>query len=233
MPRAALWDLDGTLIDSEEFHWLAWRDTMAAEGVSISRGQFLATFGRRNDAIVGDLLGRETSAAEIERVGSTKEELYRQRIREAGIAPLPGAREWVERLHQAGWRQAIASSAPRRNVETIMEMLGFERYFAALVSAEDVSRGKPDPEVFLTAASRLGVPPESCVVLEDVAAGIEAARRAGMRSIGVSRAGAPLGADLDLASLADLPPDAFDRLFAPREGGGQTGRGAGAPSLKF
>ena len=207
---AALWDMDGTLIDSEEYHWRAWRDTMARAGVPITHAHFLATFGQRNDAILPHWLGADAPAELMRRIGDEKEALYRELVRSGGIAPLAGAAEWVGRLHAAGWRQAIASSAPRLNVETILASLHLE--FDAIVTAEDVRHGKPDPEVFLTAAARLGMPPDECVVVEDAAAGIEAARRGGMRSIGVSRKG-PLAADLFVPTLAELPLDAFASLM--------------------
>jgi beta-phosphoglucomutase len=206
---AALWDMDGTLIDSEEYHWRAWRDTMARAGVPITHEHFLATFGQRNDAILPHWLGADAPAALMRRIGDEKEALYRDLVRSEGIAPLAGAAEWIARLYAAGWRQAIASSAPRRNVEAILDSLKIN--FDAIVAAEDVRHGKPDPEVFLAAAARLGVPSADCVVVEDAPAGIEAARRGGMRSIGVSRKG-PLAADLFATSLAELPPDAFTRL---------------------
>jgi HAD superfamily hydrolase (TIGR01509 family) len=207
---AALWDMDGTLIDSEEYHWRAWRDTMARAGFPITHAHFLATFGQRNDAILPHWLGADAPTELMRRIGDEKEALYRELVRSGGIAPLAGAAEWIGRLHAAGWRQAIASSAPRLNVETILDSLHLE--FDAIVAAEDVRHGKPDPEVFLTAAARLGMPAGECVVVEDAPAGIEAARRGGMRSIGVSRKG-PLAADLFAPSLAELPPDAFVSLM--------------------
>jgi beta-phosphoglucomutase len=94
----------------------------------------------------------------------------------------------------------------------MLKALRLEQYFDAIVSSEDVAAGKPDPQVFLAAAARLHAPALQCIVVEDAAAGIEAARRAGMRSIGVSRT-AVLDADLFVRSLADLPDDAFDRLL--------------------
>jgi HAD superfamily hydrolase (TIGR01509 family) len=206
---AALWDMDGTLIDSEEYHWLAWRDTMAREGVPITHEHFLTTFGQRNDAILPHWLGADAPAERIQRVGDAKEARYRELLRRCGIAPLPGAAEWVARLHAEGWAQAIASSAPRLNVEAVLHLLKLP--FEVMITAEDVRHGKPDPEVFLTAAARLGVEPAQCVVVEDAAAGVEAARRGGMRSIGVSRK-TRLPADLYAPSLEDLPADAFSRL---------------------
>jgi beta-phosphoglucomutase-like phosphatase (HAD superfamily) len=116
-------------------------------------------------------------------------------------------------LLQQGWRQAIASAAPRKNVKTILEALHTADCFDAIVSAEDVHRGKPDPEVFLVAAAKLNVPPSHCIVVEDALHGIEAARAASMKSIGVTRNGKLLPADLATHSLAKLAPNAFDNLL--------------------
>jgi beta-phosphoglucomutase len=208
MTGAVLWDLDGTLLDSEEYHWQSWRDTMAALGRPITRDQFLATFGLRNDEILPRWLGAGATPGDIARVSLEKERLYRKLLREGGVGPLPGAAEWVRSLNSKRWKQAIASSAPRENVDVVLEVLGLGSFFQAVVSAEDVTAGKPDPQVFLIAATRLEVPPSCCIVVEDAAAGIEAARRAGMRSIGVRRNGG-LPADVFVKSLADLPEDAF------------------------
>jgi HAD superfamily hydrolase (TIGR01509 family) len=209
---AVLWDLDGTLIDSEQYHWLAWRDTMAAEGVPLTHAQFLKTFGLRNDAIIPQWIPGAIPR-EIERIAGAKEQLYRRLVREGGLAPLPGAAEWTQRLATEGWRQAIASSAPRENIDAVLAVIGLASVFQAVVSAEDVTLGKPDPQVFLTAASQLGSSPARSIVVEDAPAGIEAARRAGMPSIGVRSKGPTLAADLAVASLTDLPADAFSRLL--------------------
>ena len=176
-PKAVLWDLDGTLADSKDFHWRSWVEAMEAEGHSITEAQFLASFGQRNDTILGEWLGPHADPDQIIRVGEAKEACYRDLVRKEGIAPLPGAAEWVRTLHREGWRQAIASSAPRLNVEVMQEALDFEGLIDTLVAAEDVSRGKPDPEVFLAAAHNLGASPDRCVVVEDAEAGIEAAHR--------------------------------------------------------
>jgi HAD superfamily hydrolase (TIGR01509 family) len=213
MSGAVLWDMDGTLLDSEEYHWQSWRDTMAEEGFPLTREQFRSTFGQRNDAILQTWMGAGITLEEVQRIGDTKEESYRRLVRQLGVSPLPGAGEWVKRLNEEGWLQAVASSAPRANVEVVAEVLGLADYFSAIVSAEDVERGKPDPQVFLTAASHLGADPACCIVVEDAAAGVEAARRAGMKNIGLSRFGATLKADVVVSSLADLPPDCFRNLL--------------------
>jgi beta-phosphoglucomutase len=210
--RAVLWDLDGTLVDSGELHWFSWRDTLGAEAVPVTYQMFRDTFGQKNDRILRLWLGDGASEERIQRIADAKEVEYRRLVQSHGLEPLPGAREWMDRLHAAGWRQAIASSAPRRNVEVMVEVLNLGRDLDAIVAAEDVSVGKPDPQVFVKAAERLGVPPAACVVVEDAAAGVEAARRAGMRCIGVSATGV-LDADVFVTSLDALPPTAFDDLL--------------------
>lgn len=211
--RAVLWDMDGTLVDSAEYHWQAWRDTMAHEGFPITHEQFLATFGQRNDSILRQWLGEKATPERIERIGDAKEALYRQHVREQGIKPLPGVAHWLQQLQQQDWLQAIASAAPRANIETILEVLLATHVFQAIVSAEDVQKGKPDPDVFLVAARKLGVVPEHCIVVEDALHGIEAARAAGMRSIGVSRDGKHLPADIVVRSLDLLDAKAFHTLL--------------------
>ena len=221
VPRAVLWDMDGTLIDSEEVHWISWRDTMAKEGIVITREQFLASFGQRNDSIVPRWLGAAATPERIERIANAKEELYRQLIRRDGVSALPGVASWLHRLQQRGWLQVIASSAPRANVEAVLEALGAAHFFQGIVSAEDVRAGKPDPEVYRTAASRVGASPDRCIVVEDAVAGIEGARRAGMRSIGVSQNGRHLPADVVVRSLDLLDSDAFETLLQASYSPGQ------------
>ena len=211
--RAVLWDMDGTLIDSEEFHWISWRNTLAEEGIGITREQFLSSFGQRNDSIIPRWLGTAATPERIKRISKAKEELYRYLLRRHGISPLPGVANWVHRLHKEGWLQAIASAAPRANVDAVLEALSATHIFQGIVSAEDVHKGKPDPEVYLTAAARLGVSPDRCIVVEDAFAGVEGARRARMKSIGVSHNGADLPADVVVQSLQLLAPDAFETLL--------------------
>jgi beta-phosphoglucomutase len=215
-PRAVLWDLDGTLVDSEECHWLAWRETLAAEGVQITHEQFDATFGQRNASFLPGWLGEEAASERVERVGDAKEACFRRLVRTKGAPAMPGAIDWLRRLHQDGWQQAIASSAPRLNVEAILAALDIAGYFQAVVSGEDVQTGKPDPQVFLIAANRLGVAPSRCIVVEDAAAGVEGARRAGMYSVGLQRSADPLAADVAVGSLTDLERDVFMTLLDNR-----------------
>jgi len=213
-PGAVLWDMDGTLLDSAEYHWLAWREALAAEGFDLTRAQFASTFGQRNDTILRATFGPDLPLGEVDRIAGVKEARYRELVKTHGIDALPGVRRCLDRLNAGGWRQAVASAAPRLNVETILDALNIADCFDAIVSAEDVQRGKPDPQVFLLAAERLGVSPARCIVLEDAPAGIEGARRAGMRSIGVLSTHASLRADLTVRTLDELPDDTFERLLS-------------------
>lgn len=211
-PRAVIWDVDGTLIDSSTLHFESWQAIMRDEAREITHGQFHATFGQRNDTVLRTLLGPDLSASDVERISLAKEGYYRDLLRSRGIQPLPGVRRWLTELQKAGWRQAIASSAPMLNIEAIVAALGLADYFDAITSGDDVTHGKPDPETFLLAATRLGVEPHRCVVVEDAPVGIEGARRAGMRCVGVLFAHDTLAADIVTPSLDDLSPAVLEQL---------------------
>lgn len=213
-PRAVLWDMDGVLVDSAAYHFAAWSDVFAQENVAYTHEEFRATFGQRNDTVLRRLLGDHIDDAEIARISDRKEAIYRRRLREDGIDALPGVRHWLQALHEAGWRQAVASAAPRANVDAVLDALRIGRFFDAITSAEDVTRGKPDPQVYLTAAARVGASPTHAIVIEDAPAGLEGARRAGMKCVGVLTGHDALHADVVVHRLTDLPHDAFDRLLA-------------------
>ena len=203
---AVLWDLDGVLVDSTRFHYEAYRRLLGECGREISFDEFCNLIGLRNEAILRRLLG-ELPPAEVERLARRKEELFRGLI--AGkVEALPGAAELARRLHEARVPMAIVSSTPRANIELILGSLGLAEAFAVVVGAEDARRGKPHPEGFLAAAERLGVAPADCVVLEDAPEGIEGAKAAGMRCIGVASTRPP-----ERLSEADL---VVDRLDDPR-----------------
>ncbi|HXI75256.1 MAG TPA: HAD-IA family hydrolase [Pyrinomonadaceae bacterium] len=212
--RAVLWDMDGTLLDSANYHWLSWREVLAAEGFELTRERFAESFGRRNDATLRAYFGEGFPLSEVDRIGAIKEARYREMVRRHGVELLPGVGRWLARLKANGWRQALASSASLLNVDAILGTLNVADFFDAIVSAQDVQTGKPDPEVFLVAAARVSAPPARCVVIEDAPAGLEAARLAGMRTIGVQSSHTSLAADVVVRTLNDLPDEAFDCLIA-------------------
>src|SRR5947209_7269878 len=179
-----IWDVDGTLVDTAELHFRAWADLAAELGQSFTRADFAATFGRRNPEILRQLFGGRYGDGDIADLGDRKENLYRAAAGR-GVELLPGVRSLLQGLHAAGFRQAIGSSAPRANLDLILRLTDTARFFQAVVSMEDTQRGKPDPQVFLVGAERLGVPPARCVVMEDAVAGVRAAHAGRMRCIAV------------------------------------------------
>jgi beta-phosphoglucomutase len=210
MTRAAIWDVDGTLVDTAELHFQAWYEVCREQGRDFTRADFAATFGRRNPEIIAHLFGERFTPRQVEELGDRKEVLYRAAAGK-GVTLLPGVAALLQGLHQEGFRQAIGSSAPRANLELILNRTGVQRYFGAVVSMEDTTRGKPDPQVFLTAAEKVGVAPARCVVFEDAVAGVQAARAGGMRCVAVSFVGhhpeealRRAGADLVVHTLTEV-----------------------------
>ncbi len=212
-PGAILWDLDGTLIDSGPYHYQAWQETLSDEGVHISHEMFAGTFGQRNDLVLRTIFGPQLTPEIATRVAMHKEQRYRALVQEHGVTFLPGAHGWLTRLRTEGYRQALTTSAPRENVAVVLRALDAGTYFDAVVAAEDVTHGKPDPEVFLVGAQRLSVPAHCCLVVEDAPAGVEGARRAGMRVIGVGPADLLADADHVCPSLEGLSADLIFALL--------------------
>ena len=185
-PWAAIFDWDGVIIDSSRQHELSWDRLAQHEKLLLPAGHFQRSFGMKNERIIPQLLHWTTDPAEIKRMSWQKEEFYRQIVRETGIRALPGVQEFLERLDAAGIPRIIGSSTPRENIELVVELTGLRQYFQQIIAAADVTHGKPDPEVFLLCARRLGFPAQRCVVFEDAHVGIEAARAAKMKVIGVA-----------------------------------------------
>ena len=214
---AVIWDVDGVLIDSGEQHRRAWEQLAREEGLPYSDAAFWATFGMRNADIFPRMFGVSGPPERIVALGDRKEAIYRALLAE-DAAPLPGAKELLAALHAAGYRQALGSSAPPANLEAIISLLGLASFLDAIVSGEQVARGKPAPDIFLAAAERLGIPPAHCLVIEDAPAGVAAAHAGGMRCLAVRRAGQPDAPGLDAAdALVDALTDAsvalVDRLL--------------------
>jgi HAD superfamily hydrolase (TIGR01509 family) len=184
--RGAIFDWDGVIINSAEHHERSW-DLLAAElGRPLVEGHFQAGFGMKNEVIIPELLKWTSDADEVRRISLRKEAIYREVVVERGIVALPGVENWLRTLREAGVACVIASSTHRENILISLGVLGLEPYFEAMVTAEDVKRGKPDPEVFLTAAKKIGVTPERGVVFEDALVGVAAAQAAKIRVAAVT-----------------------------------------------
>src|ERR1700745_979389 len=180
----AIFDWDGVVIDSSSHHEESWERLAAETGFALPPDHFKKGFGMKNSFIIPKLLKWTEAPDDVLRLSLRKEELYRDVVVERGIAPLPGVTGWLDELRRYGIPCAIGSSTERLNIDTILRVLGIGHYFSAIVSAEYVSHGKPDPEVFLIAAKRIERNPPQCVVFEDAVVGIEAGHRGGMNAVG-------------------------------------------------
>jgi HAD superfamily hydrolase (TIGR01509 family) len=207
MTWGAIFDWDGVIIDSSAHHAESWERLAAETGHILPPGHFKRGFGMKNEKIIPDLLGWSHDPTEIHRLSLRKEELYREIVKEWGIAPLLGIVSWLDRLRDHEIPCAIGSSTHRLNIDTGLSILGFRERFTAVVTSEDVRAGKPDPEVFLTAAARIGLPPERCVVFEDALVGIEAAHRGGMQVVAVATTN-----PIELLKHADFAVHRLDEL---------------------
>jgi beta-phosphoglucomutase len=185
---AAIFDMDGVLVDSGAHHRHAWRALLAELGAEPAHPEhWRLTIGRPSEEAIPLLLGRRLSGAEARRLARRKRDLYQERA-QAGMEPVAGVPDFLESLARQRVPRAVGTSASRWDAERLLDDLGLLRYFDVMVTADDVLLGKPDPEVWTQAARRLRVAPAGCVVFEDALVGVQAARRAGMRVVGLTTA---------------------------------------------
>jgi beta-phosphoglucomutase len=216
--RAAVWDVDGTLVDTGEQHFEAWVAVCREYGRDFTRAEFTETFGRRNPEIITYLFGDKLTPKQALELADRKEVLYRSFAQ--SIPLLPGVKELLDGLRAADFRQGIGSSAPRLNLEHVLKLSGVAEYFDAVVGAEQCQRGKPDPQVFLVACEQLKVAPARTVVFEDAVAGVQAARAGGMKCVAVRFVGhhpeerlRAAGADLVVETLHEVTTTMVERLI--------------------
>lgn len=222
--RGVIFDMDGVLVDSYDAHWQSWHVMADEIGKGLTEEQFVRTFGRTSREIIAEHWGAGSlTDNEIAAFDQRKEALYREIVAH-DFPAMDGARELLVELHAAGFGLAIGSSGPPENVALAVEKLGAETLFSVLITGRDVKRGKPDPEVFLTAAQRLGVAPDCCAVVEDAPVGIAAANAAEMTSIALLSTGhtaeSVAAARLTVRSLRELSPDRIGRLIDERAASG-------------
>lgn len=209
---AAVFDLDGTLVDNIPYHLEAWVALARAEGVELTVERFARELsGKKTDETIPLLLGREVAPDEIARLAAQKEAHYRA-LYGPHVALLRGAEALLQGLRARGLKVAIASAAPPENRAFVLERLGAFGFFDAVVGAEGAPRGKPFPDLFLAAANAIGTAPERCVAFEDAPLGVQAARAASMRVVGLTTTSTEgelreAGAEWVLADFAQLPPE--------------------------
>ena len=213
--EAVLWDMDGVIADTADYHYSAWRDVFGARGVTFSKSDFMRHFGQRHDTIIKFALGDALTFEEIEAIAEKKQLLYRERVSK-NVVPLPGAIELIELLNKNKIKTAIATSAVPKNIDVILKGLGIQDSFQTIAFGMEVTEGKPSPQIFQLAATRLSVRPADCVVIEDAIAGVAAAKRAGMKCVAVtnSHPGMSLkNADLVVDTLENVDIAVLSRLF--------------------
>ncbi len=213
---AVIFDVDGVLIDSYQPHFQGWQQMLSELGEAFTEATFRETFGRTNADIFADLFPEKYSDDQVRAAADRKEALYREIISQ-DFQAIDGAVELIDALAAAGFALAVGSSGPPENVAQTLECLGCTDRFAARVTGVDVTRGKPDPQVFQMAAEKLGVAPRHCVVVEDAPAGVAAAKAAEMACVALVGTAAReqlAQADLVVESLRDLIADDFAKLIA-------------------
>jgi len=198
--KAVIFDWDGVVIDSSAQHERSWEILAQEISKPLPDGHFLLGFGKKNALIIPEILGWATDPAAITALSNRKEEIYRELVQASGVHVLPGARELLTALRAAGIPRSIGSSTPRSNLDSILPVTGLADLFDAIACGDDVTHGKPAPDIFLLAAQKLHMPPADCLVIEDAHVGLEAARRAGMATLAVATTN-PL-ADLQYADAA-------------------------------
>jgi beta-phosphoglucomutase len=223
---AAIFDMDGVLIDTYHAHYQSWLSMARREGLTFTEAEFAPTFGRTSREIIAHFWGDGRYCdAEIAALDAQKETAFREIIAQ-DFPAMPGVYQLLADLKAAGWKLAIGSSGPPENVQMALEHLG-KHLFDAVVTGMDVTRGKPDPQVFLLCAERLSIPPRRCVVIEDAQPGIAAAQAAGMAAVGFVSTGRTreelAAADLLIASLAEISPQVLRQLIDRHQKKGRSG----------
>lgn len=216
--RAAVFDMDGTLVDNMRYHAEAWVEVSRGLGLSISAETFERELaGKKNEEIFPLLLGRPVTPEELKRLAHQKESLYRS-LYAAHRVPLRGAVELLQRCRATGLRLAVATAAPPGNRDFVLDGLNLRPLLDGVIGAEDVTHGKPAPDIYLKAARALGVEPAACVAFEDAKLGIISARDAGMVPVGVTTTTSPealreAGARWTMPDFSALPEELSQLLF--------------------
>ena len=214
-----IFDLDGVLVDTGWAHKQSWYDLAEKEGFSMTDEFFYSTFGMQNYMIIPMLLGRDALSDEVDRLSDWKEQRYRELIAEK-LVLAEGAKSLLIDLKGEGFLLAVGSSAPRANLELVLEHTDLKDYFDAYVTGQDVTNGKPAPDTFIKAAEKLSLGADSCVVVEDAIQGVEAGKAAGMPVVAVTttRSRTDLNrADIIVDSLAQLKARQFIDLLQNRK----------------
>jgi HAD superfamily hydrolase (TIGR01509 family) len=183
--KTILWDMDGVISDSYSFHFAAWQEVFTKRGIKFTKEDFTKLFGTRNDFIIGTIMGREFPERDVKIMVQEKEENFRRKAI-GSIKPFPGAVKLLNILKKGNFKLGLVSSAPKENIDLVLNELNLAGIFNCIVFGQEVSESKPGPQIYLLAARKLEVTPNDCVVIEDSPLGVKAAKTAGMKCLAIT-----------------------------------------------
>ncbi len=213
--KAVIWDMDGVIADTAQYHLKGWQMVYQKRGANYTEEDLRRNTGKRNDSIIRSVLGENIGRNEIMTITQEKDEIFRHLVSQ-NIRPFPGVLKLITALKERGFKIAIASSAPTENIRLITQSFKIHNCFDAIVSGWEAAKGKPDPQIFLLAAQKLGVEVDDCIVIEDAIVGVAACQRAGMCCIAVTNTNPREDlreADLVIDTLEEITVDDIERLL--------------------
>lgn len=183
--EAVIFDMDGTMVDNAAAHKKAWELFCIKYNIPFGPKTFKTKIsGKKNDTILETLFNKKMTVEEIKQMGGEKEKMYRELYRNQ-IKEVPGLRNLLDKLKQKQMKLAIATTAPEKNRQMVLDILHLDSYFTVICGDETVTRGKPDPEIYIKACQELNVDPSRIIAFEDSSPGIESAKRAELTVYGV------------------------------------------------
>lgn len=216
--KAAIFDMDGVIVDTNPHHRIAWKKYFERYGKTLTDEDFVRYIsGKHNDEILNHLFADQApSPTEAKQLAAEKEALFRE-LYLPDIKPVNGLPEFLQRLRKAGIQTAVGTSAPVENLDFVMDALNLRPYFDVLLNESNVTRPKPDPEIYQKAMQLLGVEPQQSIIFEDSTTGIRAARAAGAYVVGLTTTDLPAvlieaGADEVIRDFTELTASRFQDL---------------------
>ncbi|GET23329.1 HAD superfamily hydrolase (TIGR01509 family)/beta-phosphoglucomutase family hydrolase [Prolixibacter denitrificans] len=215
-----IFDMDGVIIDSNPLHIKAWRSVFEKENVFISDDDFSnIVSGTTGDTAIRTLLKRELTQDEVNNFNEAVDAEFRRMLTEMNVGPVKGLRNFLERMRSAGHRIVVATSAPTKNVDMVMNKLQLREYFEFIIDRTRVTHGKPHPEIYLKTLEQIAIPDYRCVVFEDSLAGVKSAVGAGLRVIGVTTSHSAeelnaIGASLTIKDFDEVSAEHISTLMS-------------------
>lgn len=206
--KAAIFDMDGVIIDSEPIHFEVDMQTMKELGVNISKEELNKYVGTTNEYMITELKSKYNIERSLEEIVDYKMKLTINKVKDAEINVISGIPELLSSLKNNNIKTAIGSSSPKELINAVIEKFGLEKYFDCIVSGDEVKEGKPKPDIYLEVSKRLAIEPRECIVIEDSKNGVLAAKNAGMKCIGFKNINS---GNQDL-SKADIVVDSINEI---------------------